>query len=79
MSKVRLTFEFDNFESAEHFAYWLDGSGEQDYWQWMKYREQEEDGDITVSFDYHKGCFNKEADKENLVIVTKSYRKTPFK
>lgn len=50
--KHKLTIEFDNREALEHFAHWLCGQGEQNYWLWMEYREQEEDGDITASFDY---------------------------
>lgn len=49
-------FVFDNDLAADHFLVWLCESGEQDYWQWMEYREQEESGDITaVEFDYHTG------------------------
>ena len=52
--KVKLTIEFDNQEAAEHFGEWLNGQGEQDYWNWMEYREEEEKGNITViDFDYH--------------------------
>lgn len=53
--KVKLTIEFDNQEAAHHFAIWLCESGEQQYWEWMGYREEdEEDGNITAtSFDYH--------------------------
>lgn len=43
----KLTFEFDNPQAAQHFIDWLWGVGEQSYWLWMEYREQEEDGDIT--------------------------------
>ena len=51
---VELTIRFDNQEALKHFASWLCGSGEQQYWDWMKYRESEEDGDITVrEFHYH--------------------------
>ena len=51
-----ITFKFDNEDAAQHFLLWLCESGEQDYWMWMEYREQEEDGQITVlSFDYHGG------------------------
>ena len=39
----------------KHFRIWLIEQGEQDYWSWMKYREYEEDGNITaVGFDYSK-------------------------
>lgn len=55
-AKKTLSIEFDNNEALEHFAHWLCGQGEQDYWQWMEYREQEDEGDITVvKFDYHCG------------------------
>ena len=51
----KLTIEFDSKEAMEHFATWLCEQGEQDYWNWMEYREEEEEGDITVvSFKYHK-------------------------
>ncbi len=51
-----LTFNFENEKAAEHFKSWLCGQGEQDYWMWMEYREQEESGDITgIDFDYHSG------------------------
>jgi hypothetical protein len=50
-----LTIKFSNNAAAKHFALWLCESGEQEYWEWMKYREQEEKtGDITAtSFHYH--------------------------
>jgi len=49
-----LVIKFPNKKAAEHFASWLCGAGEQDYWQWMECREEEEDGDITAtSFHYH--------------------------
>jgi hypothetical protein len=52
--KTSITIEFDNEEAAHHFAVWMCESGEQQYWQWMEYREQEEDGDITaLQFNYH--------------------------
>lgn len=52
--KVKLTIEFDNQEALEHFASWLCGAGEQDYWQWMECREDEEGGNITAfQFHYH--------------------------
>ena len=54
MSKV--TFEFDNDDMARHFLSWLNGAGEQDYWLWREYREQEEFGkNITANFiDYQR-------------------------
>ena len=52
MSNVTIRFGSD--AAAKHFALWLCGQGEQQYWDWMRYREQEEPGPITaVSFDYH--------------------------
>jgi hypothetical protein len=52
----KLVFEFASPEAANHFKHWLCGQGEQDYWIWMEYREQEEKGDITaVAFDYFNG------------------------
>lgn len=52
--KTVLKIEFDNPEAAEHFASWLCGSGEQQYWDYMEYRERDEDGDITATeFHYH--------------------------
>jgi hypothetical protein len=51
---AKLIIDFDNQRALEHFASWLCGSGEQQYWEWMANREGEEDGDITaVSFNYH--------------------------
>lgn len=53
-NKYKLTFEFDNDATRMNFAVWLSEMGEQDYWEWMECREQEEEGDITaVTFDYH--------------------------
>ena len=56
MSKQKTTIqiEFDSPEGARHFASWLCGSGEQQYWHWMECREEEEEGPITaLRFDYH--------------------------
>lgn len=52
--ETTLKIVFANEEVAMHFASWLCGSGEQQYWRWMEYREEEEDGDITaIDFEYH--------------------------
>ena len=49
-----LQMKFANEAAAAHFALWLCEAGEQDYWQWMECREQEEEGDITATkFHYH--------------------------
>lgn len=54
--KTEVKFVFDNQEAADHFITWLCESGEQSYWDWMEYREEEEAGDITaISFDYWGG------------------------
>lgn len=54
--KKEVKFVFDNAETAEHFLSWLCDQGEQDYWEWMRCREDEEKGPITaVKFDYHGG------------------------
>lgn len=51
---TKLTIEFSSKTVRDHFATWLCELGEQDYWQWMEYREQELNGKITaISFDYH--------------------------
>ena len=50
----KLTVEFANPEAMRHFALWLCESGEQSYWAWMRYREEEGPGDMTAtSFHYH--------------------------
>lgn len=54
--KPTLKIEFDNEETLRNFALWLCGAGEQDYWEWMKYREEETEGQVTaVQFEYHGG------------------------
>ncbi len=54
-----LKIDFDNEEAKEHFASWLCEQGEQDYWTWMEYREQEETGPITVKVFHYHGPANK--------------------
>lgn len=52
--ETEIVIRFANADAADHFAIWLCGAGEQDYWEWMKVREEEESGDITaVTFHYH--------------------------
>jgi len=46
MKEIKLVF--DNAKAAKHFLVWLSEQGEQDYWEWMRVREEEEKGDITV-------------------------------
>ena len=52
-NKGIVSIEFPNEKVAEHFVNWLDGSGEQDYWQWMEAQEDAASEPITaVSFKY---------------------------
>ncbi len=53
MSDNNLVIQFHSKKAREHFATWLCEQGEQNYWDWMSYREQEETGPITVTFEYH--------------------------
>lgn len=54
MDKVKITVEGPP-GAVDHFLTWLCESGEQQYWNWMEIREEEEpSGDITITdFDYH--------------------------
>ena len=53
MPGMSVTINFGDPVAAKHFFMWLDGAGEQSYWDWMEGVEYEEDGDITaVNFDY---------------------------
>ena len=71
VTSKELVFKFDNAKMAEHFKIWLCEQGEQDYWIWMEYREQEEEGIITAyDFDYWKGntiiaAYGREQDGKN--------------
>lgn len=50
-----ITIRFGCKAAAQHFKLWLCGAGEQEYWEWMRYREAEEPGDITATrFNYHE-------------------------
>lgn len=50
---TEVKIQFANKRAAEHFMKWLCGSGEQDYWAWMEYREKNEGGNITaIDLDY---------------------------
>lgn len=57
--ETTIQIKFANEQAAKHFALWLCESGEQQYWDWMEYREndneEEDEGvDITaISFHYH--------------------------
>ncbi len=65
-----LVIKFANAKAAEHFATWLCEQGEQDYWNWMECREQEEDGDITVT----RFCYHGEEDKSKAVNDPARYK-----
>lgn len=52
--ETNLIIKFANKKAAHHFASWLCESGEQHYWNWMEYRENEKVGNITATeFHYH--------------------------
>ena len=79
--KTTIKIEFDNPEAAQHFATWLCESGEQQYWNWMEGREEEEEGPITAtSFDYHNTQVDEHGEKvygefmEDWTIKTKCGR-----
>jgi len=65
-----IKFVFDNDAAAEHFLTWLSEDGEQSYWDWMRYRQEEENGPITaVHFDYHGGTNDGEEFGKHPVIA----------
>lgn len=73
--KPTVRIEFDTKEAALYFMRWLCGYGEHSYWDWMEYREQEEDGFITAtSFDYWDGTGKGANFGQNLIIHTKCGR-----
>jgi hypothetical protein len=72
--KKDLVIKFDNEKALKHFASWLCESGEQEYWEWMKYRESEEDGDITVISFYYHGEDGKSKFLKDNIIRTKCGR-----
>ncbi len=50
-----LVIKFSNKEAMEQFAKWLSHQGEQQYWDWMEYREAETKSEpemTAVHFDY---------------------------
>lgn len=53
----KVTIEFANNKAAEHFLSWLCGQGEQDYWNWMACREEEEQGQVIAVWCF--GCNDK--------------------
>lgn len=67
-----LTLNFSNSEAMGHFWRWLSGSGEQQYWEWMKDAESLEEGDITgLEFDYRR------ADKGSVVVRCGRFTSAP--
>lgn len=49
-----LVIKFASQLALQHFAIWMCESGEQQYWNWMEVREEEDDRDITaVGLEYH--------------------------
>jgi len=56
MGMVIVNFGVGNYRAAKHFVNWLNGSGEQDYWNWMDGREFEEDGPITATRFVYPRC-----------------------
>jgi hypothetical protein len=61
MKKHVLKIEFDNKSALNHFVDWLDGSGEQDYWNWMECKEPELDPIVATFIYKHK--------KENIILA----------
>ncbi len=56
VSDSDLIIKFPNKEAADFFASWLCNSGEQNYWEYMTYREEEfpnEKNITAISFHYH--------------------------
>lgn len=51
--KKALTMVFDDHDSLDKFISFMDGYGEQAYWEWMSCAD--EDGTATVRFDYRRG------------------------
>jgi len=48
-----LTIEFDNHKARKHFVEWLCNQGEQDYWTWMDYREEEDSSKGLTVTKFH--------------------------
>ena len=50
--KFVCTIEFDTELARKHFVKFMDGHGEQIYWEWMAEQECQTPEDITVNFKY---------------------------
>lgn len=48
MEEVEVKIKFASRKAAEHFMHFLDGHGEQVYWDWMSEQEQEDSDEITA-------------------------------
>ncbi len=63
-NEVIITVE-GNKAAADHFLTWLCESGEQEYWNWMRHRE-----------DPDSLCFNTKTDHGPITIVDFNYHST---
>jgi TusA-related sulfurtransferase len=71
VKEATLKIKFANKKAAMGFASWLCEMGEQEYWEYQKYREEEEEGDITaVIFDYHGPKNNGKFMRDNIIRTT---------
>lgn len=51
---TQVIFNFANERAAQHFVDFLDGHGEQTYWDWMDCQKKEKVPFIVRRFDYGK-------------------------
>lgn len=52
MNNSTVKIEFINHDAARYFINWLSGQGEQDYWEWMQYREEESDEEAMTATQF---------------------------
>ena len=54
---TNVIIKFDRLEAADHFVTWMCEAGEQDYWNWMEYRQQESSNPsmTATTFEYPGG------------------------
>lgn len=57
---AQVIINFDNPLAAKHFAQWLDGQGEQNYWCWMDCQEEEDIPIVVCQFKYNYQDFGKQ-------------------
>lgn len=48
MEEVEVKIKFSSRKAAEHFMKFLDGHGEQTYWDWMSEQEYSDSDSITA-------------------------------